>query len=550
LYVIAQEILRASCYGVSDGQAFAYGVGGTGPYSFSWTGTSQIVDTVNTLAAGLDTVTLTDSRGCIATDTVMIHQPGELIVSEDARVYAYCVGVNTASISVSTQGGTTPYSYLWNDNLPQFSQTTATAINLYAGIYTVIVTDDRGCIDSITIDVDSVSSDFSLVIDPLGATGTSISCYGANDGALVVSVDGSSSSVAPYTYQWIGPGFSSTNASITNLSAGLYSVTVTDANNCIVNESQTITEPPPLLYKVLSTTPASCLGSCDGQIQVHVVGGVAPYFGLGVPAFTPSAIAVDSDSIISGVCTGSYIVALEDANECLATLIPGGNNQAILSTSIPTTDATIAASNIPIVCNGDSTGTLTVLNLNLDSAYSYSWEDLNTSITTAGDSLTNVPQGTYVLSAFFYTDSFPACTATDTIVINQITLIQSSLSIINVDCNGNSTGVINTATQGGTPPYIYNWTPPHSNNDTIDNLSAGTYILSITDANNCQQEDTYIVTEPLALQLSIDSVQTYILTPTISGGTGPGTYTYSWRKQPQTNIEIGLGLMKRLFQES
>ena len=213
----------------------------------------------------------------------------------------------------------------------------------------------------------------------------------------------------------------------------------------------------------------------------------------------------------------------------------GGNYQATLSNSIPTTSAQIDASNIPIACHGDSTADLTVLNPTSALGYSYEWTDLNTTITTVGDSLLDLPVGTYVLSAL-YTDSFPGCTTTDTIVINQITLIQSSSSITDVDCNGNSTGVISTTTQGGTPPYSYNWTPPQSNNSTIGNLSAGTYILSITDANNCQQEDTYTVTEPSALQVTIASAQTYILNATVSGGTAP--YQYSWRESSLPNTHL------------
>ena len=281
LYVVGQEILRASCYGISDAQASAYGVGGTEPYSFVWTGTSQMEDTVNTLAAGLTDVILTDSRGCIDSVEVMIHQPDELILSVDTMIYAYCVGINSASISVSAQGGTTPYSYLWDDN-SLAPQTTATAISLEAGFYTVIITDDRGCtVTESLIDISSEIESFNLVIESLGSAGNSVSCYGSNDGALSVSVDPSSSSVAPYTYQWIGPpGFSSTNATITNLSAAVYSVTVTDANNCSSTYNDTITEPSPLRYEVLSTTPASCLGSCDGEIKLYYEGGVAPYLSL------------------------------------------------------------------------------------------------------------------------------------------------------------------------------------------------------------------------------------------------------------------------------
>ena len=542
LYVTAQELLRVSCNGLSDGQAFAVGTGGTSPYNFSWSGTSQVGDSVNTLSAGVDTVTIVDDRGCTAIDTVVINEPDPLLVITTNLVPAYCVGVNTASATASVSGGTLPYSYHWDDN-PLAPQITSTAINLYAGVYTATVTDDRGCQNIAIADLSSVTSNMSLQIDPLVGTSTSISCYGANDASLIVSIASSSSSVGPYVYQWIGPSFTSSDSIATNLSAGLYSVTVTDINGCVVNASQQITEPSELRYNVLSTNSSSCLGACDGTISLDIVGGTAPYVGLvtdNTSGITLPPINISSSFDVLDLCTSSYTVHLKDANDCLGSLIGGGTDQAILSSAIPTTVAQIDPIVQSILCNGDSTGQLTVVNPQ-SSPYSYSWHDLNTGAVTLGDSLMNLPVGTYVLSAL-YTDSFPSCTTTDTITITQLWPISSTFNILDVDCNGNSTGQIHTLTSGGTAPYNYSWS--HNsviNNDTITNLLAGTYTLTITDANLCQDEEVYIVGQPLPLQLNIDSTQTYILNPFTTGGVSP--YGYIWMKDnsPLADIEVGVG---------
>ena len=542
LYVTAQELLRVSCNGLSDGQAFAIGTGGTSPYNFSWSGTSQVGDSVNTLSAGVDTVTIVDDRGCTAIDTVVVNEPDPLLVITTNLVPAYCVGVNTASATASVSGGTLPYSYHWDDN-PLAPQITSTAINLYAGVYTATVTDDRGCQNIAIADLSSVTSNMSLQIDPLVGTSTSISCYGANDASLIVSIASSSSSVGPYVYQWIGPSFTSSDSIATNLSAGLYSVTVTDINGCVVNASQQITEPSELRYNVLSTNSSSCLGACDGTISLDIVGGTAPYVGLvtdNTSGITLPPINISSSFDVLDLCTSSYTVHLKDANDCLGSLIGGGTDQAILSSAIPTTVAQIDPIVQSILCNGDSTGQLTVVNPQ-SSPYSYSWHDLNTGAVTLGDSLMNLPVGTYVLSAL-YTDSFPSCTTTDTITITQLWPISSTFNILDVDCNGNSTGQIHTLTSGGTAPYNYSWS--HNsviNNDTITNLLAGTYTLTITDANLCQDEEVYIVGQPLPLQLNIDSTQTYILNPFTTGGVSP--YGYIWMKDnsPLADIEVGVG---------
>ena len=537
LYVNAQEILRVSCYGDSTGQSFAYGVGGTVPYTFTWV-LNSIVDAsatdssiVNTLYSGVDTVILEDARGCIAQDTVMIHQPDALEVSIVDSVYAYCVGVNTVELTAGVFGGTSPYTYEWDDVL--FApQTTVTASNLEAGTYTVVVTDMRGCEDSVTVNMDSVSSTMAVLI----SVGNTVSCYGSNDGVLVALA---SSGQGPYTYQWVGPSGTNTNDTIINLLPGNYSVTATDANGCLVNTYEQLIEPSPLLYKVLSLMPSTCLGSCDGEVELYIQGGVGPYTALFTENITSQSTLfnVNDSSIINSVCTGDYTVSVQDANSCDAVLIGGASNQAVLNTTITTDVDLDIQAQVNVLCNGTATGVLQVLNPNINPYYTYSWQNASGNIIGEDNSIDSLLAGTYVLSANYL--NFSGCTTTDTVTITEITIIHSSSMIEDVDCNGNSTGIINTTTLGGTSPYSYNWTPPQSNNDTIENLSEGIYILSITDVNNCQQTQTYTVTEPLALQLTIDSVQTYILTSVISGGTSP--YGYSWRKQPQASNEIGIG---------
>jgi hypothetical protein len=278
LYVTAQEILRVSCYEDSTGTAYAVGMGGTAPYDFTWqnniiSSVSNDSSIVYTLFAGLETVVLEDSRGCISSDTVLIHQPDELIVSISDSVFAYCIGVNTASATASVIGGTSPYTYEWNDN-NVVPQTTITASDLDAGIYMVTVQDSRGCLDSVNVVLDSVTSVMEVNISSLSAGGNSVSCYGSDDGELTAIVF---SGTSPYTYQWVGPTGVSSNDTIFNLTSGNYSVTVTDVNGCVVNTNKVLTEPDPLLYKVLSTTASTCLGSCDGVVELYIEGGVTPY---------------------------------------------------------------------------------------------------------------------------------------------------------------------------------------------------------------------------------------------------------------------------------
>jgi len=301
LYVDAQEVLEVSCYGDSTGTVFAAGYGGTLPYTFNWINNAIIDSSSNdssfvaTLFAGLETVQLTDARGCVATDTVTINQPDSLLASISNSVLAYCVGVNTASATAGVSGGTAPYTYEWDDNLIS-PQTSAVANSLESGIYTVIVTDYRGCQSSVSADLTSYSNPLSTTIN----TGN-VSCYGSSDGALTVIPQLGTS---PYTYQWVGSSVTSTNASIFNLSEGVYSVTVTDANGCSVISYQQLTAPAPLFYQVLSTANSVCLGACDGELALNIQGGVSPYTAQLInnqSALVVSVNSVDTNSLVTGV---------------------------------------------------------------------------------------------------------------------------------------------------------------------------------------------------------------------------------------------------------
>jgi hypothetical protein len=540
LYVNAEQVLRVSCYGDSTGSAFAVGVGGTLPYVFTWqnnnivsilSNDSSIV--VDALFFGLETVQLVDARGCIATDTVMITQPDELVVTISDSVLAYCIGVNTASATAVAVGGTTPYTFEWDDN-NLVPQTTITASNLDAGTYTITVEDSRGCLASESVDLNLVTSTMYASIETLGSSDTSISCYGSNDGALTVQVN---LGAPPYTYQWVGPTGVSTNDSIFNLTAGIYSVTVTDSNGCVVNTNQELTSPAPLLYKVLFTTNTNCLGSCDGELELYIEGGVIPYTAqlLNNQNTVVLMYGVDSVSLVTGVCTGDYTVTIEDSHDCDAVLMLGGSDQAVLDTTIMT-DVTAEVTQ-DIDCYGASTGVVSVV-VPQSTPYSYNWLDLNGDTVSTMPTASNLPAGDYILYADY--NNINGCTTVDTVTISQSSFIHSNAVVTNASCNGENDGSIVTTTLGGTGPgtYSYSWSPIGGINYSLMNLMAGVYELTITDANGCSVIEPYTITEPALLVATVSASQTYILNALVVGGTPP--YAYSWVEQTQPSVGLGI----------
>ena len=543
----ASELDWIDCFGADNGLAGATAIGGTAPYTFVWDNGQWTGDTINTLTPGLHTVVVTDAKGCTASDTVFTHEPTELVIAIDDNqtVLAYCIGVNTASLTGIASGGTPGYTYEWNDNSVN-PQTTATASALLAGVYTITVTDTKGCMASDTRDIDTLTNTMNAqttsLIQYVG--GNDVSCFGEYDGEAMVLAWGAH---APYTYQWYGPnGFNSNNDSIVNLEAGIYSVTVRDTNNCMVNRSINLVEPAYLYFTTLGATDESCLGACNGEIAIDITGGVGPYVGIATENTTGNVITslMNNDSIVPGICSGDYTVTITDANDCPSSVINGGVDQQVIGTSVFTTATIDPAAIVHVLCNGTATGSLQVLNPNTTNPnYSYSWQNINNpgNLISTGTSATNLMAGTYVLYAH-YSDvnnlgqNYVGCTTTDTVSITELSALQAAAVIADVDCYGNNTGsVVVSQIIGGTNPYNLQWNPGGTNT----NLTAGTYTLTITDNNNCQEVDTFEVNQPQALVANITQ-NGYVLTATTPvGGTAP--FSYSWREQSNPNTQIGSG---------
>jgi len=532
----ASELDWIDCYNDATGEAFATATGGTLPYIFSCDNVIWLDGLDSTLTPGEHIVVVTDARGCTASDTVFIHNPDSLyiIIDDSLTILPYCVGVNTASLSANAYGGTLGYTYEWDDNM-NLPQTTATASALLAGTYTITVTDSKGCKAEDTRDIDTITNTMGVEVISLiqYVGGNDVSCFGYNDGGAIASAFGAH---GPYTYQWVG-GSSATTASIDNLYAGTYSILVRDTNNCMVNGSINLTEPSVLTFNTSFNTAESCLGACDGVIFIDSLdGGVAPYFALltnNITASISSDIIVSNDSIL-GVCSGEYTIVLTDANACPSSVIAGGVNQQLVGYD---TITVAAISLTDTICHASSTGVLDVLYP--ISSYSYNWENANGDSISSGLQVDNLSAGVYVLLADY--NNTPGCTSTDTLEIIEYSAITNAVTIEDVDCYGQSTGSILASASGTTSPYSYSWdTFPVQTDSAATNLEEGSYSLTVTDINNCENIFTYNITEPQELAVNITE-SSYVLTAgTPLGGTLP--FSYSWRAQSSPNTSIGTGM--------
>jgi gliding motility-associated-like protein len=281
-----------TCNGLNDGTATVSGTGGTGSLTYLWTPGSLSGTSQTGLLGGIYTVTVTDGGGCSNSLQVTINEPSALTLTQGTITPANC-GANDGGASVTANGGTGTLSYSWSPT----GGNAAVASNIAGGTYTITATDQNSCTASV-----------SLVVNTLGGPTVSVSgqtnvtCHGGADGTITVNASGGTGSL---TYAWTPSGGNAPTA--TGLSAGTYTVSVTDGAGCIGSAIATVTEP--VMLSVNTNVTAADCGSSNGAISISVNGGTAPYS----YAWSPS---VGSGATVSGLTPGSYSVTVMDASGC------------------------------------------------------------------------------------------------------------------------------------------------------------------------------------------------------------------------------------------
>jgi gliding motility-associated-like protein len=501
------------CNDSCNGQAIATPVGGTPPFTYLWDDPSAQTDSVATgLCEGLYTVTLTDDNGCVAVNQVSLTQPAPIGLSLLIIDNGTCAGNCDGAITVIPSGGSIPFTYLWNDPL---NQTTATAIDLCAGTYSVEVTDVNGCTDITT----------GTVNNPAGftasATVTNATCNGVCDGSAYVTIVGGT---APFTYVWDNPTGQVTDTAV-GLCAGSYSVTITDVNNCDFIVPVTIGEPAAIAITFSAVVNLQCDGICIGEATADVTGGTGPYTYLWNDA------SAQTTQTAVGLCASTYTVTVTDANGCVATqtiTITGPNG---LTSSIT------AQTNI--TCNGLCNGTATVTATGGTAPYTYQWNDLSNTTTPT---VTGLCAGIYSVTV---TDD-NGCVSVSTVTITQPAVLTATTTANDVSCFGQCNATASVFVTGGTAPYTYQWNDPNNQTTvTATGLCAGTYVVTVTGTNGCTTTATETIFQP-PTGISIDTVVTDATCGVCNGeievipNGGVPPYTYLWGSGQTTATVTGL----------
>ncbi|MEM7160985.1 MAG: gliding motility-associated C-terminal domain-containing protein [Bacteroidota bacterium] len=508
--VIDEIVSDISCFGENDGAIDITVSGGTPDYSYSWTGPGgflSIDEDISSLGPGDYTVTVTDDNDCVVGETFTIIEPDELILSAIPTGVS-CVGDMDGSIDLTIMGGTMPFDISWTG--PNgFSSMDEDIFGLEVGSYTVVVTDDNLCAESITV---QISEPDPITVDE---TITQASCGGLANGTIEIEVMGGT---IPYDFSWTGPnGFTSMDEDIFNLEVGFYDLLVTDGNMCTFMATYEVTEIDGFTLD-FDLTPVNCFGQNTGAIDMTITNALDPITinWTGPNGFT----SMDED--ISMLFAGTYTVNVIDANLCEETVdIDVLENDSIEFDFDITQPA----------CFGEANGAIDVTVTGGVMNYTYLWTGPGGFMSNDED-INGLAAGTYFLTL---TDALMCIQVGSAEIIDPDQIVIDGI-VSDLECNADFSGAIDLTILNAVDPYDVMWTGPNGFNSTdedITGLEAGTYFVNVIDANNCTQLAVFDVLEPDVI--SVDEVITNItcfgpmsgaISIEITGGTEP--YTVTW----------------------
>ncbi|HOY18426.1 MAG TPA: SdrD B-like domain-containing protein, partial [Haliscomenobacter sp.] len=536
-------VTNVLCNGGSTGTALVTPTSGQPNFTYLWSANAGAATTpgLTNLAAGTYLVTITDANDCSSVNTITITQPTSLTASTGSIVNVNCRGNASGSATAIPAGGTAPYTYDWSNNGAQTIDTDpATMTGLAAGTYTVTITDANGCTATST----AVVTQPAVVLSATITSTNNPTCTNGSAGSVTVTVAGGTSA---YSYNWNGASTPTGDGTptITGLSAGAYLVSVTDARGCTAIAVADLDDPTGIDASIVNKSDVTCFGAANGTATVTVIPASASvtYDWNGTPTG-------DGTASISGLAPGNYTVTVtQTSTGCTAV--------AFVMIGQPGPLAAVVSGTNPR-CNGAANGSASVSVQGGVLPYSYNWNGASTPTGEGTTTITGLLAGTHTVTV---TDANGCQVIGSVMLVNPAVLTVSvpPASVINVACFGGATGSATAVPLGGTAPYTYDWSNDGAeaiDNDpaTVTGLSAGTYNVTITDANGCIASIAVTITQPAsALTATITnttnatcSVSSGSATVLAAGGTSSPAYTYDWSNDGFENPDNDLATISNL----
>ncbi len=493
------DILNTSCYNSSDGDFMLTGFGGTAPYQFSFNGGAFSNATYfDSLARGSYSVRIKDARNCTRDTVIIISSPQKISAVLFLKTVS-CFGNSNGTIKVLTSGGTSPYTYSFNnsafaaiDSLP----------NAASGFYDISIIDSRGCrFDTSSLLTQPMKLAFVVSIKNVG-------CFNDSTGEITLSATGGTK---PYKYA-IGTDTFSFNNIFKKKTSGIYLLRIMDANGCLYDTIVYVTQPTALKINV-GITHVTCFNGNNGVIDTKGVGGTPPYNYI-LNSGTPS-----TDTVHLDLTSGLYNLSVIDFNGCRFDTVVTINQPTLIQSQLFITKVT---------CYSGSDGSFKVRSSGGIPPYRFA---LDTASFKVDSVFKNLKSGTYKVSTIDANN----CITDTTFLVPQPSKIITSSIIKNITCYNGNDGNVKLIPGGGTPPYLCsNDSINFTNNFTYPNLKAGKYKFFIKDANNCWYDttvtvfqSTFITNGLIVTNVSCFNSNDGYLRVVATGGSKPYLYSFN-----------------------
>ncbi len=494
-----------------DGSLKVVVEGGKPPYSYAWNDTKMKGANPGSLGPGEYKVTVTDSQGKNKSASATINDPAvKLTVKQDRPESG--IGAGDAAATVTITGGVPDYKIAWDNQ-----ESKATAENLTGGTHTVTVTDDTGCSNTATVEIQQNIADLAITIEEA----TSLNCANSSEAALTVTVEGGK---PPYIFVWSND--KAKGEAPTNLSAGNYELTVSDASGKSSVGKYVVKAPETLMVTVAVDAPAST-GNADGKATVKAKGGTPPY--------TYEWDNQEKSVTASKLNAGDHQVIVTDANGCNTTA--GFNlDENILALKVDVEVLT------ELKCADTKDG---VLKVNVNGGkppYNYSWSDNNLS----GENPRELSAGKYTVKVTDASGKSSEASAE----IKSPKVLTGEVKVTASANLGKSDGKAKVSVKGGTGKYKYQWSSGETK-DSAKGLGAGAQNVIVTDENGCSVKFDFEITEDIlpmnvtaeaTKEINCYGEKTGALAVAVNGGKPP--YSYQWKGTDATtekaeNLAVG-----------
>lgn len=513
------------CTSGDNGNIELFPTGGTPGYTYLWNDNS-LENPRSGLDAGSYTVTVTDSNGCTDSLTIDLFGSGSLMIDSFTITPISCPGDVDGQITVEINSSNPNITYNWTGPNPPYPNG-PTLNNIGAGLYSVTVMDDSGCM--------GIGDTLYLGPEPMiiNTVNDLPSCNGESNGAINTFIQGGT---APFIYVWNHPN-NTGNPSLNSIPAGAYGLNVVDAKACILDTILVLDDPLVIDIQLDAIPSLDCFGNADGEATATATGGPANNGNYGFiwesgeeKPFGPGNI-----STANMLQSGEQMVIVFDSL-CADTLF----FNVLEPTIVQINPASLQMTDVSCYGLCDGTATISAVGGTQGNGYSYQW----ISTGTQGPVASNLCAGNQLVEITDGND----CVFMDSIQIQEPDSLQLALNqfvTFNPPCNASDQGSIGVVYTGGNPgPVSYSWTNDVSNKAIATDLAAGFYGITVTDINGCTDTVSITLTEPTPIEIEWSQPldppcfgdQTCITVDNVTGGGGP-EYRFNINNGPLNPID-------------